>query len=384
MELVAPKKNLERLLSRCQGVADKKSTMPVLANVLLSADGNLLRIAATDLYLTVSGSMEAEVKRAGSVALPARDVFERVKAMPDGPIKIAVGNGAATTLQAVGSARRYTVHGLPGSDFPHLPEPAADATSIELSVATLHKLIKRTIFSISTDETRPHLNSALFECRPSKGGTPGVVRMVTTDGHRLSKMEIAADDKMVAEASMLVPHKAMQELRKLLDDVVDNREGTMVSIAQTGPNAFFKLSGVQFSVKLIDAQFPPYEQVIPASSERTVKAPRAALVDALKAVSLAASDRTGGVKLGVGSGALRISSESPESGNGFDEVPVEYDGPELSVGFNAHYLLHVLGAIESEEEVALGLSGELDPAVLRPAGEGGKEDFIAVVMPMRI
>jgi DNA polymerase-3 subunit beta len=382
MEIVAPKKNLEKLLFRCQGVADKKSTMPVLANVLLSADGNVLRIAATDLYVTVTGSMEAEVKRAGAVALPARDVHARIQHMPDGPIKISVGANGSTSLQAVGSARRYTLHGLPGSDFPHLPEPAPDAPTIELSVAVLHRLVKRTIFSISTDETRPHLNSALFECRAAKNGKSGVVRMVTTDGHRLSKMEIASDS-LSAETTMLVPHKAMQELRKLLDEV-ENREGTMVSIAQTGPNAFFKLSGVQFAVKLIDAQFPPYEQVIPAASERIVHAPRVALMDALKAVSLAASDRTGGVKLSVGAKALRITSESPESGNAFDELPVEYDGPELSVGFNAHYLQHVLTAMDIEDEVTIGLSGELDPAVVRPAGEAGKEDFVAVVMPMRI
>ncbi|HZO12998.1 MAG TPA: DNA polymerase III subunit beta, partial [Polyangiaceae bacterium] len=164
MELVAPKKNLLRLLARCQGVADKKSTMPVLANVLLSTEGNLLRISATDLYLAVTGSVEAEIKRAGSVAVPARDLFERVKHMPDGPIQVSVGNGAATVIKAVGSARRYTLHGLPGGDFPTLPVPDPQAVQIELPVDTLAQLIARTHFSISTDETRAHLNSALFEC----------------------------------------------------------------------------------------------------------------------------------------------------------------------------------------------------------------------------
>ncbi len=382
MEIVTPKKHLEKLLSRCQGVADKKSTMPVLANVLLSAEGNTVTVSATDLYLTISGSIEAEVKRSGSVALPARDVHERVKAMPDGPIKLTVTNGSATTLQAVGSARRYTLHGLPGSDFPQLPEPSSDAPTIEISVAMLQKLVKRTIFSISSDETRPHLNSALFECRAAKGSTPGLVRMVTTDGHRLSKMQLPVEN-LAAETTMLVPHKAMQELRKLFDDVLDHRDTTMVAITQTGPNAFFKLGGIRFSVKLIDAQFPPYDQVIPASSERIVTAGRTAFMDALKAVSLAASDRTYGVKLAIAANALRISSESPESGNAFDEIPVDYDGPEISVGFNAQYLQHVLAAMDVEEEVSLGLSGDLDPAVLRPVGPGS-EDFVAVVMPMRI
>jgi DNA polymerase-3 subunit beta len=376
MDLVAPKKNLLRLLQRSQGVADKKSTMPVLANVMLSAEGNLLSVSATDLYLSVTGSIEAEVKQAGSVALPARDMFDRVRHMPDGPIHIEVNNGAATSIKAVGSARRYTLHGLPGSDFPALPKPDEDAAEISLSVHTLGQLITRTIFSISTDETRAHLNSALFEC------DNGLVRMVTTDGHRLSKMEIPVEG-LEAKTSMLVPLKAITELKKLLDEVTENRDTTMIRIAQTGPNAFFKLAGIDFSVKLIDAQFPPYDAVIPGTSERAVRTPRVQFKEALRAVSLAASDRTGGVKLGISANALRITSESPESGNGFDEVSIDYDGPEISVGFNARYLLDVLNAIE-DEDVTLGLSGELDPAVVRPASDDVKDDYIAVVMPMRI
>jgi DNA polymerase III subunit beta len=377
MELVAPKKNLLRLLQRCQGVADKKATMPVLANVLLSGEDNRLQVAATDLYLSVTGAVEAEITRGGSVAVPARDMFERVRHMPDGPIQIAVGTNAATTLKAVGSARRYTLHGLPGDDFPNLPQPAEDATRISLAVDTLSHLIARTHFSISTDETRAHLNSALFEC------DGGRVRMVTTDGHRLSKMEIPVEG-LTAKTTMLLPLKAVIEIRKLLDEVSDNRETTMVEIAQTGPNAFFQIAGVRFSVKLIDAQFPPYEAVIPAMTDRAVRTPRLPLQEALRAVSLAASERTGGVKLSVARNALRISSESPESGNGFDEVSVDYSGPEISVGFNARYLLDVLSSI-ADDEVTLGLSGELDPAVLRPGSIGERKDeYIAVVMPMRI
>jgi DNA polymerase-3 subunit beta len=375
MDLVAPKKNLLRLLGRCQGVADKKSTMPVLANVLLSTEGNLLRISATDLYLAVTGSIEAEVKRAGSIAVPARDLFDRVKHMPDGPIQISVGNSAATIIKAVGSPRRYTLHGLPGADFPALPSPAPDAVQIELPVETLAQLIGRTHFSISTDETRAHLNSALFECQK------GLVRMVTTDGHRLSKMEMSVDG-LDATTTMLIPLKAIGELRRLLEEVTDNRATTMIKISQTGPNAFFHLLGVEFSVKLIDAQFPPYEAVIPSASEQALRTPRVQLSEALRAVSLAASDRTGGVKLGVAKNALRITSESPESGNGFDELSVDYDGPEISVGFNARYLLDVLNAID-DDEVSIGLSGELDPAVVRPSGQDAS-DYIAVVMPMRI
>ena len=156
-----------------------------------------------------------------------------------------------------------------------------------------------------------------------------------------------------------------------------------MTISQSGPNAFFTLAGMSFSVKLVDAQFPPYQQVIPQVTDRHLRAPRLVFADALRAVALAASDRTGGVKLAAVPGALRITSESPESGNGFDELSVDYSGPEVTIGFNAKYFLDVLGAID-DEEISLGISGELDPAVLQPADESSERSYIAVIMPMRI
>ena len=376
MDLVIAKKDLLRLVARCQGVADKKSAMPALANVLLSAEGNVLRVAATDLYLAVAGQATAEVAKAGSVAVPAKDLLERVKMMPDGPVQIVAKDGAQTTLKAVGSPRRYTIHGMPGTDFPALPQPSPDAPSLELPIDVLSTLIARTHFSISTDETRAHVNSALFEWAGER------VRMVTTDGHRLSKMEITVGGTN-ATATMLIPLKAVNELRRLADESRAEKEVPAVRITQSGPNAFFSIAGMQFSVKLVDAQFPPYQQVIPSVTDRSVRAPRSAFSDALKAVALAASDRTGGVKLAMTAGTLRITSESPESGNGFDEVPVDYAGPDLTIGFNAKYFLDVLAAID-DDEVILGISGELDPAVLRPGTESAEQSYVAVVMPMRI
>lgn len=376
MDLVIPKKDLLRLVARCQGVADKKSAMPALANVLLAAEGNTLRVAATDLYLAVSGQTHAEIATAGSVAVPAKDLLERVKAMPDGPVQIIATEGAQTTLKAVGSPRRYTLHGIPGGEFPALPKPTPDAPSLSLPVELLSLLIARTHFSISSDETRPHVNSGLFEWVGDR------VRLVSTDGHRLSKMEATVAGSS-ATATMLIPLKAIAELRRLADEARAEKDAATVTITQSGPNAFFAVAGMQFSVKLVDAQFPPYQQVIPQLSDRSVRAPRLPFADALRAVSLAASDRTGGVKLSVGPGTLRITSESPESGNGFDELSVDYAGPEVTIGFNAKYFLDVLAAID-DEEVVLGISGELDPAVLRPATEASDQSYVAVIMPMRI
>lgn len=379
MHVVVSKKDLLRVLGRCQGVADKKSTMPVLGNVLLEVTSTAeLRLAATDLFVSVSGKIPAKVENGGSVALGARELFERVRMMPEGQIALQV-TGTQAVIRAVGSARRFTLHGVPGEEFPSLPAPDAKAQMATLDVVTLASLIAATHFSISTDETRLHLNSALFEWDNDR------VRMVTTDGHRLSKLEVVVKGKHES-ATMLIPLKGVQELRRLCEEALaegKEADASEIKMVQSGPNAFFELAGFSFSVKLVDAQFPPYQQVIPEQSERSVRAQRAALADALRAVSVAASDRTGGVKLTLGGGKIRFESESPDSGEGFDEVPADYQGPEVTVGFNARYFLDVLGAI-TDEEVTLGISGELDPAVIKPAGESANRNYQAVIMPMRI
>ncbi len=377
MEIAVAKKDLLKLVGRMQGVAERKSTMPVLSNVLLSVDGpNALRLAATDLYLSIAGRVPAEVKKGGSVAVPAKDLLERIRMMPEGSVQIVTQDGASTHIKASGSPRRYTLRGMPGEDFPPLPTPTEGAPTLSLPVDVLADLMQKTYFSISTDETRAHLNSALFEWDGD------VVRMVTTDGHRLSMMEQKVVGKQ-ATATMLIPLKAILELRRLCDELNADKTGDAkpeISITQSGSSAFFQAGTTTFSVKLVDAQFPPYAQVIPQATEKKVRIARAPFMDALRAVSIAASERTGGVKLALTGAAMRISSESPESGDGSDEIPIEYAGPPITVGFNAKYFLDVLGSL-SEDEVELGLSGELDPAVVKPVGE---KKFLAVVMPMRI
>jgi len=205
---------------------------------------------------------------------------------------------------------------------------------------------------------------------------------VTTDGHRLSKVEISASNSK-SSVSMLIPLKGVQELRRLCDEALALDAASTLVMVKSGANVFFTAAGFRFSVKLVEAQFPPYQQVIPETSTRVIRAPRALVSDALKAVSLAASDRTGGVKLTLSSGNLRFESESPESGEGFDEVAVDYDGEEITVGFNAKYFLDAATAIDTDE-LLLAISGELDPAVLRPSGQTTNLDYLAVVMPMRI
>ncbi|MGA2449525.1 MAG: DNA polymerase III subunit beta [Polyangiaceae bacterium] len=381
MELTVPKRDLLRLATRMQGVAERKSTMPALSNVLLTIDGpNTLRVAATDMYLALVGRIAVDVVKGGSVAVSARDLLDRVRMMPDGPIRIVVRDGSMT-LKAAGTSRRYTLRGMSGDDYPVLPVPNPTATSLSLGVDVLQDLIARTYLSISTDETRAHLNSSLFEWDGE------IVRMVTTDGHRLSKMEVTVSGRQ-ASAVMLIPLKAILELRRLCEDIQNAETSTLgetashgfIDISQGGANAFFTGGGMTFAVRLVDAQFPPYAQVIPQHNEKVLRVARTAFADALRAVSIAANERTGGVRLILGEGKVAIATESPDSGDGFDEVPVDYSGAPMTVGFNAKYFLDVLGVMK-DDEVEIGLGGELDPAVIRPVG---RSDFLAVVMPMRI
>lgn len=370
LSVVVPKKDLHRILERVAPVADRKSAVPMLANVLLTAHGRTLRVAATDLYLGMSAACECEVTGADSVALPAKDLLERVKAMPEGPIQIDVKNDAQTVVKAVGQARRYMLHGLPGANFPQIPD-VADAPALTIPASMLASLMAHTHYSISTDETRPHVNSALFEVQ---GPT---LRMVSTDGHRLSKMEIPHKAGDVINRTMLIPLKAIGELRRL----VDGAKGE-IEIRQSGPNAFFSVAGFTFSVKIVDSLFPPYENVIPASTTHSVTVPRLALIDALRAVSVAASDKTGGVKLTLAPGVLRATAESAECGSAADEIAVDFSGTDMSVGVNAKYVLQALEALDTDETL-FGVSGELDPMTVRPAGENAAE-FVNCTMPMRI
>ena len=382
MDIIVAKRALLGLLEKTHGVADKKSAMPALANVLLTATHGTtgrLTVGATDLYLSVTGSCACECGdelAAGSVAVPAKDLLERVKAMADGPVQILVNAEAKMTVKSVGNKRRFDLSGIPGSEFPQLPKPTDGAPVIEIPVATFALLIRETHFSVSTDETRPNVNSLLFEAQGS------TVRAVSTDGHRLSKAE-ATIEGLDARATMLIPLKAVLELRRPADSAKADKEALTVKITHSGPNAFFDLAGMTFSVKLVDAQFPPYQQVIPAKSDHAVTVPRLALRDTLKAVSLAASDKTGGVKLTLATGVLRVTSESADSGQGFDELTVDFSGPEVVIGFNAKYILDVLDAIEPDE-VVLGVSGELDPMTIKPSAETDATSFVGVVMPIRI
>jgi DNA polymerase-3 subunit beta len=378
MEFVISKKSFLRGLARTHGVADRKNSMPILSNILLSTDSTAsLRFAATDLYLGVSATAPVEVKKGGSIAISARNLFEIVKNLPEGDVHWTVGPNHAAEIRA--GKVRFRIPGMPGDDFPPLPSPgSSDFFSLDADI--LGDLITKTQYSMSTDDTRPHLAGALFE------GEGKIVRMVTTDGHRLSKIDHKLDESApMLSFSMLVPNQGIAELKRLIDDAkaeakANKEERAQIAVATAGGSAFFKREGITLSVKLADEQFPPYGRVIPQQQEKRVIMRRSALVDALKRMSLVSSDTSGGVRFMVSAGSLRIVSENPDIGEGSEELDVDYAGEAITIGFNAKYILEVLGSL-TDDEVALELAGELDPGVIRPVGD---TLFVGVVMPMRI
>lgn len=374
MKLKVRKQDLLPLLKRCNEVADRKNVLPILGNVLIETDGKkALNLSASNLVVSVFGAIPAQTVADGAVAVCARDLFERVKMMPEGNITLSVGEHSSLTVTADGSKRRFTLHGMPGDDFPPLPLPPKDVGPAFLS-ETLLRLIAGTGFSISSDETRPHMNSALLEW---EGRT---VRMVSTDGHRLSKIEHIENFDLGRPLSILVPLVGIQAFKRVCEE--DRGSGAEVTLTHAGPNVFLAAGGVTLSVKTTDAAFPPWRQVMVVDTPHTANCDRQQLASALRAVS-ASSNEAGAVKMTFGKGAISLSSESPDSGQGFDEVPAGYHGPEVTMGVNARYIQDALGAALSES-VVLRLAGALDPLLIQPEADDEREQYAAMVMPVRV
>lgn len=361
LKLTIDRKSLLEMTTRAAKVADQKSAMPALGCTLLSAGHGRTRADATDLYLAVSSEAECEVAEDGAVHVNAAALADRVRAMPDGPVTLA-GDKNKLTLKS--GSRRFELACFDPNDAPPMPKPKRDGVSFSIAGEALSTLIARTKFSISTDETRAHVNSALLE---SDGK---ILRMVSTDGHRLTLSTCVTG---TSAFSLLIPRRAVERLEAMIED-------GNVMVHLDGPWVHFDVSvATRFSTKLVDAQFPPYRQVIPKDTGRDVEVSRTGLLSAVQAVSVAATKHTGGVKLVFEADTLRVFAESPEAGNGTDELVIEYDGPKATIGINAKYLAEVLGAVDVDN-VTLGIGGELDPVLVKPVGD---ESMLAVVMPMR-
>lgn len=375
MELKIGVSELARALARSQGIVEKKSTMPILSHVLLEARmGGELAVSATDLDVSVSGVHKAEVTTEGALAVSARHLFDIVKALPEP--QVSLKRVANNYLEVKSGAADFRIVGLPADDFPALPK-FEKVPFVSVSPEALLGLVDRTAFAASTDETRYNLNGVFFE--PASGS----IRLVATDGHRLSLAEAPVEGDFHLKKGVILPRKGINELRKLLAEASEGpEEAPKGELGFAENSAVFRRTGVVLVMRLIEGSFPDYRQVIPKAGEKVATLGRERLLQTLRRVSLLASEKSNAVKLELATGNLRVAAQNPDLGEAREDVPVEYDGGDLRIGFNARYLIDVLHVLK-DQDVRIELADDLSPGVLRPAGEAG-ERFTAVIMPMRI
>ena len=375
MELKIESAELARALGRSQGIVEKKSTMPILSHVLLEAkkDAKLI-VSATDLDIAVSSEHVCEVVKEGAVAVSARHLYDIVRALPEK--EVVLRRAQNNYLEIRSGPSEFKIVGLPAEDFPALPRfEKVSFTDVKADV--LLEMIERTFMAVSNDETRYNLNGVFFE--PSAE----MLRMVATDGHRLSLSEKPIAGGFGLKRGVILPKKGLQELRKLLGEVTEaGTEDTGTKLGFVENSAILRRPDVVLSMRLIEGLFPDYKQVIPKTGDKVLSVGRERFLETLRRISLLSTDKAHAVKLELGKDTVRVLSQNPDLGEAKEDVPVEYQGDALKIGFNARYILDVLAVLRSKD-VKLELADDLSPGVLR-GGDEADAGFTAVVMPMRI
>ena len=374
MEIVVRKADLLRELQLFQGIVERKNTIPILANIKFDAEGDQVRFSATDLETAMSSTCAATVKRPGTMTLPARKLFEIVKSLPETDVRIAIDKARGSDKDSAKvSADRFDsrIQTLPAADFPNLPQTGS-TTSVDLPSAALKEMIAKTQFAITGEDTRYVLNGAQFILKPD------VLVMVATDGHRLALITTPRQgDANAPEMKTFWPKKALTELAKLLGD-----SDAPVRYECGENNMSFQVGNRTLFSRLLDAQFPAYERVIPKGNDKRLLFSRDLLTNAVKRVALLSNERSRAVKFVVDQGKVDVTSSSPELGEAQETLMVDYSGPAMQICFNAQYVLDFL-AVVTTDDVALELKDEVSQAVMMPVGAEGYE-YTYVIMPMRV
>ncbi len=374
MRLTVERSELLTALQRVQGIVEKRNTMPSLANVLLEAKTEGLDISATDLELGMRGLYKATVEEPGSVTFPARKLYEILKEIKDPDITMTVTDDYLVTIKT--RRGEFKVVGLPSKDFPPLPAIERDGL-IPLPGAELLQLIRKTLFAVGDNDTRYVLNGLLIVV--TKAGEAPMIRLVGTDGHRLAmaeqKLETDAKASGEQEEKVIVPKKAATEIRRLLEE-----GGDEPMIGFTKNMMIFRKSGLVLTSRLMEGNYPNYQQVIPKASNKKITVNRDDLDGALRRVSVLSQDKSYAVKLTFSPQAITLFSSHPDMGEAQEEIPGNFNGDEFSAGFNARYLLDVLGVMGSDT-VVLNMEASLSPCLIR---EMDNPLFQAVVMPVKV
>ncbi len=372
MMVEVEKKDLISLLGKTQNIVEKRNTMPILVNVLLETNGKQLKVFATDLEVSLTDEVPVARGQAGKVAVSAKNLFDIIKELADGPVQLTKKEN--NWLEIKQNRSVFNIVGISAEEYPVFPTYSTqDFMKIDASV--LADMIEKTIYSVSNDETRYHLNGVYFE---KSGEGAGTYRMVATDGHRLSLVDRKSESTAVSSiptGGVIIPRKGLTEIRKLLDTVTGNFD-----MAIEGSQLIVRHKSTVLMVRLIEGKYPNYQQLIPQNLSRHAHVKREVLLASLKRVSLVSNQKYKGVTFSLTPGKLEISSNNPELGDAKEEIEVRYKGAEMKIGFNARYILDVLNSFD-DDELDIELNDQLSPGLIRPHNDNS---YTCVVMPMRI
>jgi DNA polymerase-3 subunit beta len=350
-------------LQQVQSIVGQRTTLPILSNVLLEAEGGTLTLTTTDQEVSVQTTVEADISESGATTLPARRFFSICRELPSHQIDIQVNANDVAEISS--GAATFKLEGLSKDDFPPMPS-FEESFSYQLSQATMKDILQKTAYAASTDESRAILNGSLLSFRDNK------LTVVATDGRRLALVEQEVDIPEEAELDIVVPTKTVTELIKTLDD-----EGEAV-IKTSATQVAFEFGSIFIISKLIEGTYPNYRQVIPAQCEERIAIDRETLHDAIRRVSLMLDDQASSVKLSISENRIELMTSSPEIGEARESVPVKYTGKDIAIAFNPGFLMAPLKHLESDE-VFLELSDELSPGVIK-----SNVPFLYVIMPIRV
>lgn len=367
MRFTITRENLLQGLGAVAGSIPTRTTLPVLSNILIEAEDGAVRMSGTDLDTSVSVRVPAEVTEPGAITAPAKKLQEIARELP-GATEVST-QGDSIFINSGRS--RFKLNGLPRDEFPAFPR--VDFTeSWRVTGAELQRLITHVSFAASTEETRPILNGVLWQLRD------GEMRMVATNGHRLAKMTLPVEAAAQVPAVDLIVHpKALQQVQRLFGG------DAQVEVARSENHIGFRSDTVQVYTRLIEGPYPNYEQVIPKDNDKNMVADKGALTGAVRRMAIVASDQTHRIRMSLGGPMLRFSVESPDLGAANEELPVEYDGEPLEIGFNAQYLLELLRYMPTDE-VRMSFKAPERAATMMPLGNEDTPDYLCLVMPLRL
>lgn len=359
-------------LARVQGIVEKKNTIPILANVLIEADAGHLRLTATDLEVGINSSYPAKVITPGRITVSAKKLFEIIKELPEKEISFNAKENCWIEIRCGKSL--FNIVGLSADEFPYFPQIEKEQF-FQIPSSILKRMVEKTAFSMSTDESKYNLNGIYLRAIEDKGNQ--VLRFVATDGHRLALIQTPINCSHIEPLvkGVIFPRKGVVELRKISEE----GEGD-ISLGFMDNNAIIKKAQTVIVMRLVDGEFPDYNRVIPINNEVKASIPRDNFLHALRRMAILSSEKSKGVKIDFQTNLLTMSSSNPEFGDAREDLEIEYSEEELSIGFNARYLIDILTTLDSEK-VDLALRDQLSPGLITPTGDN---DYLAVIMPMRL